>query len=140
MDKFFKKNKGLLIYGVVVLVILISVGRSFVDSFNELFDDYNLITLNVEVMTVEEEMNAYVLVFKEYPNVEYTILMDNYTIVKSNGFVEKVKTGEKITIRTFPQYAESFSLIPIVAVECNEEVLLNEEQGYENFLKMFTGK
>ncbi len=138
--KFFKKNKGLLIYGVVVLFILISIGRSFVESFNELFDDYNLITLDVEVMTVEEEMNAYVLVFKEYPNVEYTILMDNYTIVKTNRFDEKVKTGEKITIRTFPQYAESFSLIPIVAVEWNEEVLLNEEQGYENFLKMFTGK
>ena len=83
--KFFKKNKGLLIYGVVVLLILISVGRSFVDSFNELFDDYNLITLDVVVMTVEEEISAYVLVFKEYPNVEYTILMDNYTIVKTNG-------------------------------------------------------
>ena len=140
MEKFIKKNKSLLLYGVIVLLVLTFIVRSFVDSFNELFDDYNLITLDVEVMTVEEEMNAYVLVFKEYPNVEYTILMDNYTIVKTNGFDEKVKTGEKITIRTFPQYAESFSLIPIVAVEWNEEVLLNEEQGYENFLKMFTGK
>lgn len=140
MEKFIKKNKSLLLYGVIVLLVLTFIGRSFVDSFNELFDDYNLITLDVEVMTVEEEMNAYVLVFKEYPNVEYTILMDNYTIVKTNGFDKKVKTGEKITIRTFPQYAESFSLIPIVAVEWNEEVLLKEEQGYENFLKMFTGK
>lgn len=136
--KFFKKNKGLLIYGVVVLLILISVGRSFVDSFNELFDDYNLITLDVEVMTIEEEMNAYVLVFKEYPDVEYTIITDNYHIAKNNGFDDKVKVGEKITVRTFPQYTDSFKLIPVVSVVYNDEVLLNEEEGYANFLKMFT--
>lgn len=138
--KFFKKNKGLIIYGVVVLFILTYVGRSFVDSFNELFDDYNLISLDVEVMSIEEEMNAYILVFKEYPDVEYTILTDNYSIVKVNDFDQKVKIGESISIRTFPQYTESFSMIPIVAVEWNNEVLLDEKQGYENFLKMFTGK
>ena len=108
--------------------------------FNELFDDYNLISLDVEVMSIEEEMNAYILVFKEYPDVEYTILTDNYSIVKVNDFDQKVKIGESISIRTFPQYTESFSMIPIVAVEWNNEVLLDEKQGYENFLKMFTGK
>ena len=91
-------------------------------------------------MSIEEEMNAYILVFKEYPDVEYTILTENYSIVKVNDFDQKVKIGESISIRTFPQYTESFSMIPIVAVEWNNEVLLDEKQGYENFLKMFTGK
>lgn len=138
MEKFIKKNKSLLLYGVIVLLVLTFIGRSFADSFNELFDDYNLITLDVEVMSIKEEYDTYVMVFKEYPDVEYTIITDNYHIAKNNGFDDKVKVGEKITVRTFPQYTDSFKLIPVVSVVYNDEVLLNEEEGYANFLKMFT--
>ena len=140
MDKFVKKNKSLLLYGVIVLLILTFIGRSFADSFNELFDDYNLITLDVEVMSIKEEYDTYVMVFKEYPEVEYIIISDNCTIAKNNGFDEKVKVGENITVRTFPQYTDSFTLIPVVSVVYNDEVLLDETEGYNNFLEMFTGK
>ena len=75
---------------ILLLLILTFIGRSFADSFNELFDDYNLITLDVEVMSIKEEYDTYVMVFKEYPDVEYTIITDNYHIAKNNGFDDKV--------------------------------------------------
>lgn len=137
MNKFIKKNKFLLIYTIAVLTIIVGLVSTFSNSFNELFDSYNLITLDVTVKELEVDTNYAMLTFEEYPDCDYILSEDNYFVVSANGFNEKVKVGSKVVIRTFPMYTESFTLIPIVSITVDDEILLDEEIGYENFLKMF---
>ena len=137
MSKFIKKNKFLLIYTAVVLTIIVGLISMFSNSFNELFDSYNLITLDVTVKELEVDTNYATLTFEEYPDCDYILSDENYFVVSANGFNEKVKVGSKVVIRTFPKYTDSFDLIPIVSIAVADEVLLDEEVGYENFLKLF---
>ena len=140
MQKFIKKNKFLLIYVICAFIVIYGAISLFKNSFNELFDDYNLITLDVTVSKMEMDTNHVTLTFVEYPDCDYIITSDNFVIVSENRFNERVNIGTKVVVRTFPKYTESFDLIPIVAISVDDEVLLDEEKGYENFLKMFEMK
>ena len=72
MNKFIKKNKFLLLYAAVIMIALSSCSSMFKNTFNELFDSYNLITLDVTVQSIEYETeDSIILVFEEYADVGY---------------------------------------------------------------------
>lgn len=141
MKKFVSKNKFLLLYAGIVFVVLIGLSSLFTSTFQSLFDEYNLITLDVKVSKMEVlSSNSVVLTFEEYPDVEYALIDNCYQIALVNGFDTKVYVGKEISIRTFPKYTDDFDMIPIVALSVDGEVILDETLGYEEFLKLFSTK
>ena len=88
-----------------------------------LFDEQNLtVYLGFSMMSEELDDNAFKIVGK------------NYSILNEVDAKNKLKLGEIVTFVTAPKYFGDGYVMPIVALNIENEVLLDFEIGFANFI------
>ena len=102
-------------------------------------ENYISATGIVKDISYNEDMSALYFGFSDltpkFDDIAFKIVGDNLPIVQENGIDEKIKIGDQVDFITAPKYFGDGYVMPIVAISVNEEVLLNFQDGYDNFMK-----
>lgn len=105
-------------------------------------NENNFITVTAQVYFINEDNeNAVYLAFSNLPEDFsddcFKIIRENWEIIRQNGGDECLQIGDEVTFVTAPRYFGDGYVMPIVAVTCNGECLLEYEQGYENLISTY---
>lgn len=106
-------------------------------------DESNFITVTAEIffLNYDEDNAVLYLGFLNLPEVFsdncFKITGDNWKVIEQRGGKDCFAIGDEITFITAPRYFGNGYVMPIVAVSIKGEVLLEYEQGYENFMSEY---
>lgn len=126
---------------MVIIILLFSLTSCYNQQELEYYSNAdNYVTATGEVIHIEysEDGNSLYLAFSElspsFDDINFKIVGKNLKIVQANGIDKKLSIGEEVSFITAPEYFGDGYVMPIVAITVDAEVLLEFEQGYENFL------
>lgn len=137
MKKTYKRL--LIVMCGVVLVIFVGCGKTKEkDYYSEESNYVEVVGTVIHMAYYEDEMALY-LGFSELnpkcEDVNFKIVGKNLAIAQENGIEQKIKLGDTIKFVTAPKCFGDGYVMPIVAVSVDGEVLLEFEEGFENFLE-----
>ena len=101
----------------------------------------NYITATGTVMHIKynEKKDALYLGFDEllpeFSDRTFKIVGKNLTVVQENDIDQKLKLGDHVEFISAPRYFGDGYAMPIVGITVDGEVLLEFEEGYDNWLK-----
>ena len=101
-------------------------------------DNYVNATGVVSHMKYSEEGTALYFGFDnlspKFDDNAFKIEGDNLKVVQDNGIDEKIKIGDEVSFMSAPKYFGDGYIMPIMAISIGDDVLLEFEQGYENYM------
>ena len=71
----------------------------------------------------------------KFSDSTFKIVGKNFKIVQENGIEEKLEIGDEVEFITAPRYFGDGYIVPIAGISVDGEVLLDFEQGYENYIE-----
>ena len=104
-------------------------------------DNFVSVTAKIDYVSIEEESGTLYLKLADLPNIfsdnYFKIIGPNLDIIKNNGGYSLLTAGKEITCITAPKYFGASYVMPIVALTINDNVLLEFEEGYQNFILLY---
>ena len=102
-------------------------------------DNYVTATGTLTYISYDEDGTGIYLSFSEltprFNDNCFKIVGENYEIAQENGLNEKLEEGKRIDFVSAPRYFGDGYIMPIVAISVDGEVLLDFEEGYNNWLE-----
>lgn len=133
------KKVALASFFLCIFVFLTSCTTPKMRDYYSQKENYISATGIVINISYNEDMSVLYLGFSDlepkFDDIDFDIVGDNLSIVRENGIDEKIKIGDQVDFITAPKYFGDGYVMPIVAISVNEEVLLNFQDGYDNFMK-----
>ena len=103
-------------------------------------DKNNYIILNgiVDYIRYSDDGKTLYLRFSDldpdFSDCPFKIVGKNLKIAQKNGIDEKMEIGDEVEFITAPRYFGDGYIVPIAGISVDGEVLLDFEQGYENYI------
>lgn len=142
MKGLFKCNKKKLVYIAIFLISSISLTSCYKNREYDYYSDKeNFISVTAEIYNIsfydENTYLGFLNLPSEFSDDHFKICAENWEIIKQNGGEDVIEIGAEITFITAPRYFGDGYVMPIVAVSIGEEILLDFDVGYENFMKKY---
>ena len=134
----YHKNIALVIFIVCTIMINISCTSKAQKNYYLQKDNYTNAVGVISYMGYNEDSTALYLEFSELsPTFDdgcFKIVGENLKRVQEKGIDSKLAIGDQVRFVTAPKYFGDGYVMPIVGISINEEVLLDFEEGYINFI------
>lgn len=127
-----------IVAGIVLITIFHSCASNEKIRYYSQRDNYVCVTGTVSHIKLNEESDSLYLGFSETSPIlddnTFKIVGRNLEIVRNRGIEEKITIGSQVEFITAPKYYGDGYVMPIVAIFVEGEMLLDFENGYDNWL------
>lgn len=134
----YHKNIALVIFIVCTIMINISCTSKAQINYYLQKDNYTNAVGVISYMGYNEDSTTLYLEFSElspaFDDGCFKIVGENLKRVQEKGIDSKLAIGDQVRFVTAPKYFGDGYVMPIVGISINEEVLLDFEEGYINFI------
>lgn len=111
-------------------------------AYYQVQDNYVTVTGTVCHMKYNDEETALYLAFEDmtvtFSDNHFKLEGENLTLTRERGIDEKVAIGDVVTFISAPRYFGDGYVMPIVAIETDDTVLLTFDEGYENLMALLS--
>lgn len=143
----FKKSKVWFRYQIGILLLVLMIINLMSCRRQKELEYYseknNFISVTAEICYVKYDTENSVLYLafsnlpEEFSDDHFKIIHKNLEIIKKNNGEKAFEIGNEITFITAPRYFGDGYIMPIISVSVGEEVLLEFEEGYKNFMEIY---
>ena len=142
-DAIYSLHKSIAFFAIC-FVIASSLSGCYRSREKEYYlDKSNYVTCEAVVKnTVYKEENQAIYLWLTpaidvYSDTTFSIKEKNLEIFIANGGLELLTNGKTITFTSAPRYFGDGYIMPIVAISCDDVILLDFEIGYNNLMESY---